>query len=104
MNVLCVSVEYNNIMRKLKSRWVNSVSAIALALLAFSLAFTTSQAYAEGLEVVSPPPQTVVADASTETAEGLGVLCHSYSDGAETCVSVVLTLESTVADDLPTSA
>jgi len=90
-------------MNKLKSRLVNSVSAVAFALLAFSFALAASPAYADELEGVAPPSQTIAAKANAEVAKGDGVLCHSYADGAETCVTAVVNLQSAVEVDLPTS-
>jgi len=90
-------------MSKLKSRLVKSLSALSLALLALSVAFASSQAYADDQEGFTSPSQTI-ADAGTAVAEGIAVLCHSYCNGAEACVTAIVNLQSTVDVDLPTSA
>jgi hypothetical protein len=90
-------------MSKLKSLLVNSVSALSLALLALSFAFASSPAYADDLEGFMSPSQTI-ADAGMAVAEGIAVLCHSYGNGAETCVTATVNLQFTLDVDLPTSA
>jgi len=90
-------------MSKLKSRLVKSLSALSLALLAFSFAFAASAAYADDLEGFTSPSQTT-ADAGAAIAEGIAVLCRSYGNGAETCVTAIVNLQSTVDVDLPASA
>jgi hypothetical protein len=96
-----LSMEYN-MMSKLQSLLISSCSAIGLALLAFLFAFGAPQVYAEDLEAVSPPAQTKVSDVSAEVPDGLGVLCHYYGDGAETCV--MMNVQSAADLDLSTSA
>jgi hypothetical protein len=44
------------------------------------------------------------ADAGAAVAEWIAVLCHSYGNGAETCVTGIVNLQSTVDVDLPASA
>jgi hypothetical protein len=71
-------------MSKLKSRLINSASALAF-LLALSFAFCASQAYAEDLGAMSSPLQTMFLDTTGEVAEWW--ICYSYSSGVQTCIN-----------------
>ena len=70
-------------MSKLKSRLINSASALAV-LLVLSFAFCASLAYAEDLEATSPP-QTIFLDTTGKVAEWW--ICYSYSSGVQTCIN-----------------
>jgi hypothetical protein len=72
-------------MSKLKSRLVNSVSAAAVALFALSFAFAASQARSDNLDAVTAPPQTIAANAGSDTAAALVVACDL--DGTQKCTS-----------------
>jgi hypothetical protein len=70
-----VSVEYN-MMRKLKSVFANSASALAVGVAVFALSFASVHAsHAEDLQTTSCPLPIDVMDATV--AEEIDVLCHS---------------------------
>jgi hypothetical protein len=71
-------------MSKLKSRLINSSSAIAFALLAFSFAFNTSQVYAEDFETASPLAQAAVLDTGPKIVGEW--ICHTYNSVVRTCI------------------
>jgi hypothetical protein len=61
----------------MKSRLVRSCSALAAALLAFSILFGASRAPAEDLDAIGCLPPIVVAENSAEVAEALELTCLS---------------------------
>jgi hypothetical protein len=70
--------------RKMKSGLVKSCSALATALLAFSIVFGASRALAEDLDATSRLPPTVVAENSAEITEVLEVTCLASRTDAQT--------------------
>ena len=89
-------------MSKLKIRLVKSVGAVTLALLAVSFAFAASHAYADDVEVGTLPSR-LTADTDPVIAEDIAVLCHSYGNAAETCVTGWIKFQSTAEIDSPAS-
>jgi|SRR6516162_2681050 len=61
----------------MKSHLVSSWSALATALLAFSIVFGASRAPAEDLDPIGCQPPVVVAENSAEVAEALELTCLS---------------------------
>jgi hypothetical protein len=90
-------------MSKLKIRLVKSVGAVTLALLAVSFAFAASHAYADDVEGGTLPSRALTADTDPVIAEGIAVLCHSYGNAAETCVTGGIEFQSTAEIDSPAS-
>jgi hypothetical protein len=61
----------------MKSRLINSCTALATALLALSIVFGASRASAEDLDAIGCLPPTVVAENSAEVTEALELTCLS---------------------------
>jgi hypothetical protein len=59
----------------MKSRLVSSCSALAIALLAFSILFGASRAPAEGLDATLCLPPIMVAESSAEVTEAFELAC-----------------------------
>jgi hypothetical protein len=69
----------------MKSRLVNSCSALATALLAFSIMFGASRVSAEDLDAIGClPPTTFVAENSAEVTEALELTCLSSRAATQT--------------------
>jgi hypothetical protein len=66
----------------MKSRLVNSCTALATALLALSIVFGASRAPAEDLDAIGCLPPTVVAENSAEVTEAFEVTCLSSKAAA----------------------
>ena len=68
----------------MKSRLVSSCSALAIALLAFSILFGASRAPAEGFDATGCLPPTFVAENSAEVTEAFELTCLASRAAAQT--------------------
>jgi hypothetical protein len=68
----------------MKSRLVNSCSALATALLAFSIMFGASRVSAEDIDAIGCLSPTFVAENSAEVSEALELTCLSSRAAAQT--------------------
>ena len=78
----------------MKSRLVSSCSALATALLAFSIMFGASRVSAEDLDAIGCLSPTFVAENSAEVSEALELTCLSSKAGAQSDIADVASLSA----------